>query len=96
MIVKTIKPTLEECYRIMECSQIGVFSDCAGVDFTYNDELDLEEYRRVSHPEWSYPIGGIIILTGRPDEQGYYTSIPPDRCDHYRKTLRFINAILRY
>jgi hypothetical protein len=80
-----LEPTLREFYRLIECNCIAGFTDSSGASFTYDDEYLLTgpsaDQRNGPAPaycimtDWDYPMGGKLIATGPPDEEGESTSI---------------------
>jgi hypothetical protein len=72
------EPTLQEFYRHLDCRCIAGFTDSSGASFTYDDEYLITKGRELAYcimTDWDYPMGGKLIATGEPDDEGECTSI---------------------
>ena len=73
-----LEPTLQEFYRLIDCRCIAGFTDSSGASFTYDDEYNLFSRTETAFcimTDWDYPMGGKLIATGQPDEEGECTDI---------------------
>lgn len=95
-----LQPTLGEFYRLIGCTCIAGFTDSSGASFTYDDEYLLADpgtdgrnppapaYCMMS--DWDYPMGGVLIATGEPDEEGEHTSITREQVQHICQRLNWV------
>jgi hypothetical protein len=93
--IQTIQfePTLEEFYRLIDCTCIAGFTDSSGASFTYDDEYNITEGRELAYcmmTDWDYPMGGKLIATGLPDEEGQSTDITPAQVQHICQRLNWV------
>ena len=92
----TFVPTLENFYTLIGCQTIAVFSDTSGADFTYDDEylIGRKEAAFCILAGWIQPMGGRLIATGPPDDEGECTDITPAQVDDILRRLNWVRPIL--
>jgi hypothetical protein len=94
------EPTLEEFYRLIDCRCIAGFTDSSGASFTYDDKYLITGHganeRTGPAPaycimtDWDYPMGGKLIATGQPDEEGECTDITQAQAQDICQRLNWV------
>lgn len=88
-----LEPTLEEFYRLIGCRCIACFTDSSGASFTYDDEYNITEGQPLAYcimTDWDYPMGGKLIATGKPDDEGQHTDITEAQVQHICQRLNWV------
>ena len=87
------EPTLQEFYRLIDCQCIAGFTDSSGASFTYDDDYHIAIGKETAYckmTDWDYPMGGKLIATGQPDEEGESTDITQEQVQDICQRLNWV------
>ncbi|MCB0518852.1 MAG: hypothetical protein KDD27_07935 [Saprospiraceae bacterium] len=90
------EPTLENFYQLIGCNCIAGFTDSSGASFTYDDEYLITGGRELAYcimDDWDYPMGGRLIATGAPDEEGECTGLTEAQARDICQRLHWVELV---